>query len=461
MTRSPFWLLFLLPLISWPMGCATPAPPPRWQPLDTQAITAPLSLEQCLILAREHDVQAAAWEARMKTARAELQKAREIPNPTFSPAWDDLGLKDDIGTDLSNLVYGFSFPIFFWWPQSQKIAAARANQMVEEAAVRSEQRQLTIDVAAAYFNLVAEQRKTRISEQLLAVACESLRLVEKQRQLQIVSEFDVERIRADELQAESDWNDARNQQRLDQLAFAFALGADHPFYPEVQDPKDAYSQPLVDIPAGDSMPEEWLQSAVAGDPLWMKAQAATRVAEAQLAVERRGAFPLTDAASSAGPKSAPEGTGSAVTLDIPIPIFNQNQAAIARARADLLTAQTEQEQTRRAVIAKISSAWEEYQASRVKWDQYARKILEFEEKNEQAASKFFVAGQIPYIDLLQVRNQFRKAQLSALDSWKDYVTSAWTLSCLLGKQDPAGVDSPHQPEDNRSSMPRNESRENG
>jgi len=435
MKKNHFLLWLWIGCFVWMAGCATTPPkPPEWKPLDIGVLSEPLTLEKSLELVQSADVPAAAWRARLRAAQAELRLAKSIPNPSFNPSWDDLGLRDSGGVHLSNLTYGISFPIFFWWPQAKKIAAAEANRMVEEASIRSDQRQLSLDIGAAYFNLVADQRKIAILENLVGITRENMRLVQKMRQLQSASDFDVARTQSDLLSAESELHDAQNQLRRDQLAFAFALGTDRPFYPKVADCGDQYLHLWTDPSLGKSIPDDRLASALQSDPDLAKAKATTKVAEADWQVEKRSAFPLADLMGNAGPKDAPEGLGAAAGLDIPIPIFNQNQAGIAKAEAALLAAQTDQEKTRRVAIAKLSTAWEEYQAAVEKWDRYSRRILEFERKNQAAAQKFFEAGQISYLESLQARNQYQKALLNEVDTWKEVSTAAWDLSCLLGQR---------------------------
>lgn len=426
----------ILPMvvIAWMAGCATTTPPPpKWTPLDTSSLSEPLTLQKCLELAQKNDIRAAQWQARMGTAKAELRQSKMLPNPTFSPSWDDVGLKDDTGVDLSNLTYGFSFPIFFWWPQSKKIEAAKANQMLEEAAIHSEQRQLAIEVAAAYFKLVADQRKVKLAEELLKISNESIRLVQKQNELGLVSDLNVEQARAERIKSESDLADFQSQLRLDQLAFAFALGADRPFYPVFADCGDECLH-LPGIAAeSESVSEEIVQAAVQSDPGYQEKKAATLYAAAQVHVEKRSAIPLADVAGSAGPKDAPEGTGSAYSLDIPIPIFDQNQAGIQRAESELQKAYADEEQARRDAVAAITQAWEQYRALAKKWNQFSLVLCQTADKNKNAAVKLFDAGRIPYSELLLAERDNQQAQLDAVADWQELSAAAWTLSCFLGK----------------------------
>jgi len=433
---SPLLKVFLVAVSVWLSGCAAPAPSaPEWKPLDVSNLTGPLTLEQCLQLAQQNDMQVVQWKARFEIAEAELITAKTLPNPVFGPSWDDVGLKDDAGTSISSLTYGVSYPIFFWWPRDKKIAVAKANRQVEMERILSEKRQLVVEVASAYFNLVADQRREDLAEHLLQIAGESTRLIQKKRELQMASDYEAERVRAEQLQVESQLREARNQLRLDQLVFAFALGADRPFFPAVEDCGDTYIQSIKDVILGETMPPSLIEDALQADPGWREKKAAVKAAEEQLQVEYRLAFPLTDASGSFGPKDAPEGTGSAFSFEFPIPLFDRNRGGIRKAQAELQTAQAEEEKARRTAVAVVAQSWEQYRSLAIQWSEYTALITELAQKNEQAASKLFAAGQIEYNELLLAQRDNRQSQMDALNVWRDTSTAAWVLSCALGQHD--------------------------
>ncbi|MBI1390508.1 MAG: hypothetical protein GC154_18890 [bacterium] len=433
---SSYQLIGLTIIAFWLSGCATTTPPPpKWTPLNASEFEQPLTLDRCIELALKNDVQAAQWKARLDAAHSDIQQAKIPPNPTFSPSWDDIGLKDDVGTNLGNLTYGISFPILFWWPRPKKIEAAEANRMVEEAAILAERRQLKIGIATAYFNLTAEQRVVRLNEELLAIADESVRLVSKQVELDLASNLELQRAISERLQAQSDLADARSQLRIDSLAFAFALGADQPYYPILADPDNQFTELTADDGSPITMNDHILNAALEHDPDLMEKRAATRYALAQLDLEHRNAIPFADVGGSAGPKDAPEGTGSAFSLDIPIPLFDQNQAGISKAEADLLAARAEEEKTRRTAVANLTQAWETYQAQREKWTLYTQALGEKATENAAGARKLFELGRIQYSDLLLAQRDANQTRMNAVNDWRDLCISCW-LAGELFQYDP-------------------------
>lgn len=424
-------LLFLAAL----GGCSTP-PAPTWQAPAATAFTHPLTLDECLRLAHASDVRAVAWQARLDGARAAITAAGAVPNPALGLTWEGVGLKSAEGQSLQSHALSGSYPLLFWWPRSAKLAAARAGERAEAAGVRSEERQLAAQVGGAFFGLVAGQRRVRIARELEENAREALRLTTKGRDLGLRSAYEVDRAQTELLQAQAESADAASTLRLDRLAFAFALGADRPAFPEVVEDGDAAGLG-DDAGAGpEGLPDDLLAAALHADPDWAKAVALREAAEAQLAVEQRSLLPLADAQASGGAKQEADGLGKLFSLDIPIPLLNWNGGGIQRAAAAVRAAQADEEKARRAVISSLAADWERVRAAVVKWRRFARPLSEQRERLAASAQRLFTAGQLGYADLLTARRDLQQAQQSETDAWRDAAAASWTLACALGRHDP-------------------------
>jgi outer membrane protein, multidrug efflux system len=415
-------------------GCSISKPAIKWTPLDTSALSKPLTLKQCLDLAKKNDIRTAQWKARLQTAHAGLTQARAFPNPTLAITWDDVGLKNDAGVSISTVTYGITYPIMFWWSRGLKIKAAKINQQSEEAAINSEKRQLDIEIASAYFNLVADQRKVALTENIAKGADELFRLAQKQNGFNDISGFALEQARLEMNKAESDLKDAQNKLRADQLSFAFALGADHPFYPTVADCGDEYLYP-ENIPAKNEMfSDEELKTAVDKDPDYVQKQLAADYAAAKLGIEKLNIFPLADTVASGGPKKSADGDSSAYSVEAPVPLLDQNKAGRENAHAELLSAQADEEKARRDAIAGITSKWNLYRTLAWKWEQYSNNSNQLAEKNIRTASRLYEMGRLTYTELLQSQRDYRNTQIEAVDTWQQLNVASWDLSAALGKQ---------------------------
>ncbi|MCX7048700.1 MAG: TolC family protein [Candidatus Sumerlaeota bacterium] len=416
-------------------GCATPPARMEWKPLQASELATTLTLSQCLNLARNSDVRAAEWRSRIVAAHAGVVTAKEIPNPTLNLAWEDVGMRDAAGASLASHLVGVSYPIFFWWTRDPKIRSAQAAEREEIQSVRSERRQLDVSVGTAYWELVADQRQVALAGQLVENAREAARLARKEKELGSRSLLDVHRAEADLLEAESDQSDAVSKLRLDQLAFAFALGTEQPAFPQVSDCGDESLTSGSHALTASSMPYEILAAALRKDPDWAKAKAACETAQADLQIERLSALPLTDAQAGAGRKGGPDGIGANYGLDVPIPIFNANLGGIQKAQAALETAQADEEKARRAVVATVSQAWEKARIALRKYRQYAVVLADARQRDEAAARKLFTAGEIGYEDYLLVNRDAIQKRKALIESWLGAAQSVWNFECALGWHD--------------------------
>jgi cobalt-zinc-cadmium efflux system outer membrane protein len=418
----------------WPAGCALQTPaPPKWTSIDPSSLEGQLTLEKCLELAKNNQIQVVQWKSRLDAAHAELRQSKILPNPTLGITWEDIGLEDELGKSVSTVAYGISYPILFWWTYPEKIKAAKLNQLSEQTAVLSEQRQLEIEIASAYFNIVAGQKKATLAEDIAKSSSELFRLAQKQNQQGDISGFGMEQARLEMKKAESDLKDVQNQLRADQMSFAFALGADHPFYPMLEDCGDKYLHPEGISPDKKELVEEDINAGLKNDYDYLAKQIAADYTASKVRIEKLNVIPLADVSGTAEKKDSPEGNSRNYSLEIPIPLFDRNQAGIESAYAELRTAQAEEEKARREAIAKITTKWEEYRGLSWKYDQYSSGSSSLAEKNSKTATRLYEMGRISYSELLQARSEYKNLQMKAVDDWRDLCTTAWTLSSMLGK----------------------------
>ena len=407
-------------------ACVTPSPP-RWRAPSAEELGHPLSLKECLWLAEASDVRVAQWKARLQAARAELASAGEIPNPSLEIAWEDVGLRDELGNSLATKTYGVSYPLLFWWTKDREVAVAKANLRAEQASIRQDRRLLAQEIGASYFNLAAAASKVRIQEELLRNAGESLRLAEEMLRLGAASAHEAESARCEAFQAEAEFLNSQHEERVQGLSFAFALGADRPIQIRVlETDADDLSRVLDEATTG-CLPQALRAKALEADPACAQAEAARQAAEAQLQLEYRRILPLSDVQGSAAKRRGFEGKSRDYLLDIPIPLFSWNRGGVKKARAELLAAQTEEENARRSAVARLSQEWEDCCFARRHYEEFAQPLVRSRAKLAGEAQQLFAMGQISYLELLQAREEWRKAESDAVDLWSEAMASAWRI----------------------------------
>ncbi|CAN5244460.1 TolC family protein [soil metagenome] len=420
MNTARIVIVFLAGLLA--IGCAASSPP--WQPATAQSFAKPLTMKEAIALAESQDLLSAEWKARQKAAGAAVRQAWTPPNPTLNLAWEDVGLKDAAGASQSTSSVGVSYPVLFWITRPWEIASARHRQAAAEQTILAEKRDLAIEVGTSWLDISALAQKERFATDAVDEASDSLRFVSTERSLGDASSLDETRAEAEVLRARAELADVVAAKRAAQLAFAFALGADRPYFPDVSDAmpaKDESIPPAMMLPStnGPAFPE------VAA------ARESMRAAQADVTAEYMRILPLTDTQGSVLRKNSPDGMSNSYGVDVPIPLFDWNSAGIARARAERLLASIGAERTRRQAAQRLSANWENWKASREKYLTLVTPLQEKSRSIGHAGQTLFEQGEISYADYLQSRRDATVDALAAVDSWRDARAAEWTLLCLV------------------------------
>ncbi len=430
-----------LPLLLVPLlllaGCAGVPPAPKWRATDPGEFEQPLTLADCLRLARANDVRAAEWRARIEAVHADLAAARAVPNPVLHLSWDGLGLHDEADRSLATMTAGVSYPLLFFWLRPRQIAVAKAKELAEAEALRAERRQLTVEVGASFYSLLAGQRRVDVARELLEVARESLRLAEAGKRLGVRSGYEVERAGTEMLQAEADLASAETRLRQDRVAFAFALGADRPATPVVTAPADLETAPEA-ARGREGLPDALIEEVLARDPSFARARAASAVAEQSFLLETRSAIPLADLSGSAARKIDPSADSTEAGLEVPVPIYDQNLGGKTKAEAALAAARAEEEKARRSAIAGLAREWERIRGAVDHWRRFAQPLARRVEQSAAAAGRLFAAGSVDYGEMLQAQRDLGAARREEVEAWYEAMNASWALGCALGRNDPEG-----------------------
>lgn|GEM_PF-1836204 len=411
-------------------GCTSTPPAPSWHPLPATALAHPLTLDECVSMALSSDVRLAGWQARRAATLSTLRGAGALSDPLLALEWEGLGLLGHPTDLLTKATVGAAFVEPFARPH--RMRGARAEREAEEQGLRHERRRLASEVASAWFGLVADRRRERLAEEGVALAQESERLTKAQHDAGASSAFDVERAEAEVMAAGADLEEARSTRREDQLAFAFALGADRPAFPEAREPGDGAAPPPR---SGDSLPEDVLASALAGDPAWAAAVAKVRAAEESLHVVQTTGSPLGALSGSVGRTGTSGDRTGAATLDVPLPLFGASAAERSKSLAALAEARAEAERARRETIASLARVWERVRATERRWDEVAHPLSQRLEEIARHARALYKAGEVEHAEAITAERDLRAARRSEVDAWRDARAARYALEAATGLHD--------------------------
>lgn len=313
-----------------------------------------LSMEQAVAIAlqRNHDVIAAKLE--IEGAELDVVAARVYPNPILQYALGNLVLgaantqgtmpptrSGFLGQPVQSL--GISEIVDVWSKRSARIRAA--NQGIEHRRLLTEDalRAIVYAVRAAFTAVVRAQSERDLAHEVADRYADTVRLSRVRYKAGDISETELRKVELEGLKYQNDVIDSDTALDLQRGELAALLGL-----PSAQDlPGGRLGEP-------DARPEFALEqlttAALTRRPDLRAAAAARGLAEAQLGAATREVYPDislgVNYTHSDFAVSGDNPNALALSLAVPLPIFDRNQANIGRARLDIRRANNDADRLR-------------------------------------------------------------------------------------------------------------------
>ena len=389
-----------------------------------------LSLDEALRLALTNNRKLQAEFMGVGVAKADLVQAGLLSNPSLSL----LFLLPSGGGGQANLQGSIAQSISDLWQLPGRKAVA--GHALEESVLKLSRfaGELVLDTKDAYYESVAAKESLAVARDNLAIANESLASVRAQVEAGVANQVDLNLAQGQALAAElgvrrSERDVAGGKRRLATLLSLEGDIADV----ELTDSLPAAAQELPGI--------ELLVERARETRLDLKAAAsAVRAAEAETSLARRGAFPEL----SVGPAvERPEdegadplvGAGATLTL----PVFDQNQARVAKARYGAMRERKVYEELAINVSQGVRSAADKAAASVRTAAFMETQLLPQAEQSVDLARRSYELGDTTLLSLLetqraalQARQGYIEARLDAAKMLSDLERAAGSpLDVLL------------------------------
>lgn len=120
------------------------------------------------------------------------------------------------------------------------------------------------------------------------------------------------------------------------------------------------------------------------------------------------------------------------SLSMEIPLFDQNQAQIAKARYGLAQAERQREALRRAAVQDIRGAIDRAATAGAVVALYRDQMLPQAGRNVELTKTAYEAGKIPFITVLDTQRSFLETRSRLVTAMRDYATSLPRLELELG-----------------------------
>ncbi|NMB76365.1 MAG: TolC family protein [Myxococcales bacterium] len=315
-------------------------------PFTASAAEPGLTLTEAIQSSLRHPRMRAAQEA-VNQARAELQSAGVIPNPTLSIEGGLLPISRAFTPEKpggpSELAGSLSYPIdrLLFGKRSAAIEAGEAALRVAEAEYADAVRQRTLEAALAFYDVLEWQHLLRVAQDSLGDLGQLEAAVQASVESGGRSQLDLARVRLAALVAQREARTIRAE--LDAARLRLTALLDPP-----REPASIVAAGSLDDPPPSATlsAEEAYQIAVQARPDILALRHQSALARSAELVEKRNAWPEASVGINVThqfqqPIGAPDVTAFGVAFEMTLPFFDRNQGNRARAIAAASQAELE------------------------------------------------------------------------------------------------------------------------
>ncbi len=350
-------------------------------------------------------------------SRADLVQAGMLPNPTFS-------MLIPVGAKPLELTAKYPFEIL--WLRPKRVAAAKLDY--ERTAQRLVQSGLDLirDVRVAFADLSLANQRIQLAGETHSLNQRIAELSQARLKAGDASELEAGNSTVDVLQAQEQVTRLRQDARIagERLRHLIGLGVEQWAARIMDAPLPLRAEPEVQV---------LVTNALAARPDLKAAEIGLEAAGKRIGLARAEVFTL-----AAGINAKEIGSGSSKefltgpTVDLTVPILNQNQGGIAQAKAKLEKAARQYYTVRDRIVLEVRESHTRLAQARESHELWRGKILPPLEESVRQAGKAYEAGDVSYLFVLETSRKLHDARLKEVTAAADWRRAAAELDRSVG-----------------------------
>ena len=354
--------------------------------------------------------------------RASVIEAGQLTNPEFWAVFP-VGVKQ--------LEFALNVPLDAVWLRPRRLAAAKlesqriGNRLVQDGL------DLVRDVRGAFSDLVLAQDRLRLAEEGARLRSQITELAEARLEAGSASELEVMTARIDELMEEGRAGRVGHDVALARQRLRFLMGVE--FTDVAEKPAVLPEPPRVEMDPG-----QLVEQALASRPDLWAAEFGLQAARQRERLAKWDYLNVTGVlpdANGAGKKGFEAGPGATFT----VPVFHQNQGAVARAHAEVEKARRGWETLRHKIVMEVRQAHSRVVQAQEDLDKWEVEILPVAEDAVATSEKAYSDGGASLLLMLLNSRQLLESQLRRSEAAADLRKAMAELDRSVGQR---VVDSP-------------------
>lgn len=378
---------------------------------------SPLTLADLIRMTDERNPRLAQVAWAVEAARGRASQAGLYPNPVLSANGDEMGDRFGPGGIWAAPIVSQEFVT------ANKLGLSRivALKDVDRASLAtiSERYRLFTAVRRDYWEVIALQRRLDILTELVGLADESVKAIEKLQNVGEVARLDAVQLEVDRERYRAEREAVVRSQAAALVKLAASVG----------DPAVASARILGNL--DDAIPDYDLNRSreyVLGiHPDLRSAQIGIERARAALDRAKVEPYPNVTIAGGYVRQNQNLSHDWAISASIPVPLWNRNQGNIHAERAALGEAINDVGRVQNELTGQLATAFQTYAAARARADRYRTQLLPKATESYQLAMKGRAGGQLEYLKVLQAQQALAAARLVQVESQ----TAAWQAAAEI------------------------------
>ena len=352
--------------------------------------------------------------ARVATAEADLIAARRPRNPSlrFMPAVGPM-----------QLYLWFAWPLESFITMPKRIELAKANMEAVSASVVQTGLDLIRDVELAHVDWVLAHDRVEVRRQIAEGLVEMADIAEARAELGDAPLSDVDAARGDALVAQDELARAEDDAAIAAARLYARMG-----WKPTGDlrPEEETSR----VPNAEGMDVESI--ATTSRPDLLSAQQAIEVAGARIGLEKLAVLKISGIVYGRGGAGGP--TGVQAGPEVELPIFDQNQGGIARAKGELEAAIWRYHDLRNQVVADVTEAQTRLRQASRSLGAYRETIVAARQRELAAAAAQFELGEQSYVPVLVATGRLETARMREVELAADVDRAVTLLERAVGRR---------------------------
>jgi outer membrane protein, heavy metal efflux system len=397
------------------------------------------TFEQAIQQALKHNHDVKLSQLSLQGAQAAIQVAKQSPNPFLTLQTAGINPKLGVGSgSLRSKTVDTTIRVDQLIERGGKKGLRVENAIQLEQAAKHDwmdtQRQVYLNVAQAYYDLLAAQEQLKISRETVALFQCTMRAALKRKKAGDLAGADIARLTVDGLRAENDARQAQADWIKAQQNLVYLLGEDKGAMESLSKaPRPSASSTVRATdhwPAMESSPLMEVNAILLKRPDVVAAQKRVDAAQTALALVRAQRkrdvsvglqfehYPIGDANQQGS------GNSYGVSVQIPILVNTNYEPDIQAAMIAKETAQENLEKTKNAARLEIQQAIADKEAAMEQVQRFQGALLKAAQQSSEAAEFAFKKGAIGVMDVLDARRVYRATQQEAITAQAHYA-KAW------------------------------------